>query len=168
MYATYKNTTIKYAIYEGVTETYPRWFRQAIVDHLLVDEFGFSMYGLSTLTEGYDVFIMNANRDIRRINMDIFDNNFITINNTVAISRDNTILDYCVFDGQDHSLPDWVIEVFQEGIIARQYGTYMFYDENGELPLDPKFILVRNGYAVKAMSEEDFTNKFYIVPKLSI
>ncbi len=168
MYAAYKHNSIRYTIYEGITKDYPKCFRKEIIDHTYVDEFGFSIYNMDTLVEGFDIFIMNSKGDIRRTNIDSFDDNFIQYNQHIAVPRHGVIFEYAIFDSFNDLLPGWVEEAFDEGAVAKNEGVVMYYDHFGETPMNQPFILLKNKEGkVKTMDYNEFSRKFYTFPSVA-
>ena len=143
-----RRSQVSFCIYEGITTTYPKWFRQEIVDHTYVDEFGYSVYNLDVLTEGWDVFIRNRYGDIRRIDMDTFDRCYFIITDSVAVLQGDQLECFVYKEDEDlWSLPHWVIEAMQDGYIYKEYGTWWCIntnDDGGEIPMDSNWSVVQN------------------------
>src|SRR5699024_11929041 len=73
MECVFRHSIMTYTTYEGITHNYPKWFRDEIVDHTYVDEYGYSVYNLDTLVEDWDIFLRNSNGDVLRTNQESFD-----------------------------------------------------------------------------------------------
>lgn len=161
MIAAFKSTAIDYAIFNGLTERYPEWFEKIVVDHTYVDEFGFSIYGLDSLVEGYDVFVRNSKGEVKKLDYELFDNSYLTINDRIAVPRASTI-EYLIYDGVKSNYPGWFVEAVEYGLIERVYDTFYFNEEGGPIPMDHCFVLLRNDYGdLKHIDYTTFRDLFY-------
>lgn len=164
MEAAFKGALLHYAVYEGFMEAYPRWFRNEIVDHTYVDEFGHSVYNLDTLVEGWDIFMKNRFGDVRRVTRDEFDEYYVEVTRYKCAPHD-AIIECFIFDKHEYPIPAWIYEALSDGYIYKEYGRYWFVSsEDGAIPMDPEWVILRNEYGdIKYTPKHTFDRQFVIV-----
>lgn len=81
MWAALKSDVIKYVVYDGFRDNYPKWFNDAIVEYITYDE-DYECAILQSrdadpivLVEG-DVFLVNKYGDVWRMTMEEFERDF--------------------------------------------------------------------------------------------
>lgn len=165
MEAAFRGSLLHYTVYEGFIEQYPRWFRNEIVDHTYVDEFGHSVYNLDVLVEGWDIFMKNRYGDVRRVNREEFDSYYIEVSKTQCAPRD-AVLECFIYSDDDgiQDMPYWMLEALQDSYIYKEYSTWWFVGSEGEIPMDPEWVILRNEYGdIKYTPKYIFDKQFQIV-----
>lgn len=165
MLAVLKGPVVDYAIFEGVNYRYPVWFQEAIVDHTYVDEFGYAVYGLDSLVEGYDVFLRNLSGDICRTNVNDFERCFFRIKGAPMAINKCPFVEYIIFDGEPPiNYPGWFLDEIEAGSLVRMYDNYYWYGADGEVCLDPTCVFIRNSEGeVRYIELDDFYEHFFML-----
>lgn len=167
MECVFRHSVMTYTKYEGITHNYPAWFRDEIVDHTYVDEYGYSVYNLDTLVEDWDIFLRNSNGDVLRTNQESFDLFYRKVRPNRCAPYD-AFLEYYIWDDSNMESPKWLIEAFSEGRIWKERGSYWVLDsiKGCAVRMDPIWVILRNDDGdIKYTSLETFTQQFTIVPK---
>lgn len=137
---------VDYVMYMGLTERYPDWFHQEVLDDIFMDEHRFTFwvpeeerswdYYEKDLVESDSVFLRKPNGDIFRTSRYVFEQLYVVFlydgfsNHGLAAYEDDCI-EYveCQPGVLSAEYPDWFYEYFTEAIHFKDEGESIFiYD----------------------------------------
>lgn len=174
MYAVLKQYAVDYVIFEGTSyPDYPDWFMDKVLHYVVKNEYGCSILMNSPvdiypeehyeqelmLVEEWDVFVLNRQGDVRRIEYETFYKHYEEIaENVAALNRD--AIRYTIYEGYGDIVPEhFGVSAGQPQIIDHMVEAMndMGQDLLGSYAV---VILLNNRNETKYLSIEDFNNHY--------
>ena len=124
-----------------------------------------AIWGTSVHCEDFgDSFLVENHRGgIARINNEVFNKIFVRLDEFTAALKEDCI-EYTVYQPNKplSEYPDWFINAYYNGdIFEVDYGTFIFYEENGDLAMSPGSIVLRNFRGELKYMESNIFEKYY-------
>lgn len=129
----------------GITETYPRWFREEVMDNIFMDSNRFTFwtfeeersfdYYEKELVEVYSVFLRKPDGDLKLTDYDTFEKLYRTLtyedfSNSGIAAFEEDCIEYveCQPGVLSSEYPDWFYEYFTESIHLPNEETIFIFD----------------------------------------
>ena len=183
MRAALRGSYIEYVYYMGVSEKYPQWFVNEVIDDITVDEFRYTTYHYEdersadyhekTLVEDWSVVIRKPNGDIHVTDYETFRTlyevfRFDGFTNSGVAGFKADCIDYVECTPgflQDH-YPDWFYEYFME-VINFPNDETLFVCGDDYVSINSHSVFLRNKFGeIKPMSYKAFIKLYDPSPKL--
>lgn len=161
MYAATNDKTMEYIIWEGSTASYPDWYYRYVFDDILEDEFRYFHYVMKDdtvieLVESVAVFLLNKRNEVKLLELDQLDTMCMRLTSRHCAFIEDCFL-YYIYEGRSGVIPEWFMEQVEYGIVARQYGEWVYYDNRGEIAMSPSCVFLWNERTdMHYMETEDF------------
>ena len=178
--AALREGVVSYVIYEGENEQYPRWFREEVLDGILVDESRYTRYIPrpercvdyydKTVVEHDTVFLRKPKSgDIHCTTYETFEDLYIPMdvnprtNSGVAAFREDAIEVVECHGGLPEAYPLWFYNFFSDGrVIKDSEETILFYGDDREISITGLSYFLRNKEGKIAHMDHETFNRYYI------
>lgn len=177
--AALKEGVVDYVIFAGDHEQYPRWFREEVLDGILVDENRYTRYIPrpersvdyydKTLVENDTVFLRKPTLEVHCVSYDIFEELYIPLesnprtNSGMAAFREDTIEVVECHGGVPMSYPGWFYDYFSDGIVIQGTDqTILFYGEEREITVEGHCYFLRNRMGQIAHMDHETFSKYFV------
>lgn len=179
-FASLKEGVVDYVIFSGEHEQYPRWFKEEVLDGILVDESRYTRYIPrperaidyydKTIVEHYSVFLRKPeSNDIHCTSYDVFEDMYISLeynprtNSGIAAFREDTIEIVECFGGMPYAYPSWFYDYFSDGITIQSHDeTILFYGDDREISVKGHCYFLRNQKGQIAFMDHDTFDRYYV------
>lgn len=179
-FASLKEGVVDYVIFAGENEQYPAWFKEEVIDGILVDENRYTRYIPKperaidyydkTMVEYDSVFLRKpGSKDIHCTSYDVFEDLYISLevnprtNSGIAAFREDTIEIVECFGGMPSAYPSWFYDYFSDGIVIEGHDeTILFYGDDRELSVVGHCYFLRNQRGQIAFMDHETFDKYYI------
>ena len=175
MFAAMKGTIVDAVVYCGEDELmYPDWFYECILDACFIDDYGSKhvplsdetddVFSFTTLVPYESVILRNKYDDLSFTTFKIFNEYYIPMGLHKAALIENCV-EFFIHTNKTPLIdyPGWFGEMVKMGNIARQYGTLVYYGDDGEVAMSPKCVFLRNHRGlVRYMEPEEFDKLFSV------
>lgn len=181
--AALREGVVDYVIFAGTweetTSQYPRWFREEVLDGILVDENRYTRYIEKpersidyydkTLVDYDTVFLRKPNGNIHCTTYDVFEELYIPldvsprVDGGIAAFREDTIEVVECHGGLPEAYPSWFYDFFSEGrVIVSPDETILFYGDDREISIVGTSYFLRNKNGQIAHMDKETFNRYYI------
>lgn len=178
--AALRESVVDYVIFSGEWEQYPSWFREEVLDGILVDENRYTRYIPKPnravdyydkiMVEDYSVFLRKRDTgNIHCTTYDVFEDLYAVMDNNprtnsgIAAFREDTIEIVECHGGLPESYPSWFYNFFSDGrVIKDSEETILFYGDDREISITGHSYFLRNKNGQVAHMDSDTFDKYYI------
>ena len=149
MYAAIPDDCMEYIVWEGLNANYPDTYYRFVQQNILEDEFRYCHFvteegAVIELVESVAVFLINKRKEVKLVEIQDLDDMGVRLTSRHFAMREDCFL-YFIFEGCYGVMPEWFMDKVEYGVVYRNEGIWMFYDESGEIAMSPSCVFIWNG-----------------------
>lgn len=154
---------VEFVIFNGVTETYPEWFKKEIEESIYVDEHRFTLYVdkserrpdyyEKTLVEDYSVFLRKPSGELHVTSYETFTElykifrwNAFTNSGVAVFMADMIEYVECKPGKLPAGYPEWFYEYFTEAVNFPQTEETVLFTDGKDISITEHYTFLRNKF----------------------